>query len=113
MDSIRTITDRDEAETLWRTHIPRDTVFDLWEVRAAFHRHYQRPFRFLVGDTTGEKRLFLPLSWVEEKRAWCFFPGETWSGKTWLEQNRLYCGGLDVPHLGEELEADFHLRYLK
>ncbi|RJQ60972.1 MAG: GNAT family N-acetyltransferase [Desulfobacteraceae bacterium] len=111
--NLRTITRLDEAETMWRVHIPDETVFDLWEVRAAFHRHYQRPFRFIFGNPRDDRKLFLPLSWVEEKNAWCFFPGETWANKTWLEQNRPTFGGLDPKQLAAELGADFHLRYLK
>lgn len=31
----------------------------------------------------------LALSWIEEEGYYGFFPGETWKGKTWLEQNRV------------------------
>jgi len=60
---------------------------DLWEVRACFHRHYQRPLRFLVAEEAGETVGFLPLSWIEEANSYGYFPGEVWHGKTWLEQN--------------------------
>lgn len=110
---LRDITNIAEAEALWRTNIPTESVFDLWEVRMAFHRHFRRPLRFLVGSTEGGE-VFLPLSWVDESKAWCFFPGETWSGGwTWLEQNRLCRGDLDRYRLLETLGDDFHLRYVR
>ncbi|MBF0529710.1 MAG: GNAT family N-acetyltransferase [Deltaproteobacteria bacterium] len=112
ISKLRTITDLAEAEAQWRAHIPPETIFDLWEVRMAFHRHFGRPLRFLAGNTENNK-FFLPLSWVEEKGAWCFFPGETWSNKTWLEQNRLYCEYIDKESLTSELGSDFHLGFVR
>lgn len=109
---LRTISDPVETEALWRAFIPAETVFDLWEVRAAFHARYRRPLRCIEGHGDAGERIFLPLSWVDELSAWCFFPGETWSNKTWLEQNRLFLGGLTGERLAAELGADFHLRYL-
>ncbi len=34
----------------------------------------------------------LPLSWIEEEEYYGFFPGETWRGRTWLEQNHIPAG---------------------
>lgn len=110
--NLRTITGYDAAETLWRATVPPETVFDLWEVRAAFHRHFRRPIRFITGSAVDGSRLFLPLCRVEEKGCWSYFPGETWNGKTWLEQNRLFASGLEASQLAELLGGDFHLRYL-
>jgi hypothetical protein len=109
---LRTISDLDEIERLWRACVPPETVFDLWEVRAAFHACYQRPLRCIVGYGDRGERIFLPLCRVDELSAWCFFPGETWSNKTWLEQNRLFLGGLTKERLVAELGGDFHLRYV-
>ncbi len=111
-EKLHEIKDIAGAEAAWRAHIPTETVFDLWEVRLAFHRHFRRPLRFLLGRGMDENTLFLPLSWVAEKGAWCFFPGETWSNKTWLEQNRLRPGLLNREALAAALNADFHLRYI-
>ena len=110
--SINYTTHLVEAESLWRKYIPCETIFDLWEVRMAFHRHFCRPLRFLYLSDDSADKLFLPLSWVEEKNVWCFFPGETWHTKTWLEQNRLLPSHLDTEILRRELGADFQLRYL-
>lgn len=109
---LRTVSDLVEMERLWRACMPSETVFDLWEVRAAFHACYQRPLRCIEGYGVSGERIFLPLCWVDEISAWCFFPGETWSNKTWLEQNRLFLGGLTKERLAAELGADFHLRYV-
>jgi len=109
---LRTVSDLTEVEKLWRACVPVETVFDLWEVRAAFHACYRRPLRCMEGHGDTGERIFLPLCWVDEMSAWCFFPGETWSNKTWLEQNRLFLGGLSKERLAAELGADFHLRYV-
>ncbi len=111
-DMLIETADLTQAEVLWRRQVPAETVFDSWEVRLAFHRHYRRPLRFLTDKETGGDLVFLPLCWVEEKGAWCMFPGETWANKTWLEQNRLRVGGLDRDGLRRTLGGDFHLRYL-
>jgi len=55
----------------------------------------------------------LPLSWIEESDCFGFFPGETWQGKTWLEQNKIVCdrnGGLR--DLLAHCPDSYHLRYL-
>jgi hypothetical protein len=110
---LQEVTDLFQAEALWRFCVPAETVFDLWEVRLAFHRRFGRPLKFLSGNTGSADGTFLPLCWVEESQAWCFFPGETWLGKTWLEQNRLCLGRLPEEKLGEVLRADYHLRYIR
>ena len=99
------------AEKLWRERMPSETIFDLWEVRIAFHQQFQRPFRLLYSADPAD-RIFLPLSWIEEQQAWCCFPGEAWQGMTWLEQNRPMFGGLDRTALRALAGADLHLRYL-
>ena len=55
----------------------------------------------------------LALSWIEEKQCFGHFPGETWQGKTWLEQNRIAARDIDVfktllAHLPDETK----IRYL-
>jgi hypothetical protein len=55
----------------------------------------------------------LPLSWIKEAAAYGYFPGETWEGKTWLEQNRIICNGNGVKEaLLSRLNAPANLRYL-
>lgn len=110
---IRIITDFEEGRQLWQKVMPTELVSDLWEFRLCFHRHYNRPLRFIVAEDDGEIVGFLPLSWVEEKNSFAYFPGETWQGKTWLEQNRIICRDDQV--LGAMMQAcpsQYHLRYL-
>lgn len=99
------------AERLWQERVPCETIFDLWEVRAAFHHQFRRPFKLWYSADPAEG-LFLPLSRVEERNVWCWFPGETWQGMTWLEQNRPMFGGLDRNGLRALVGAELHLRYL-
>jgi len=56
----------------------------------------------------------LPLSFNEETGGYTYFPGETWEGKTWLEQNRIAASSRRM--LGDmlaTLEHPYHLRYLR
>ena len=55
----------------------------------------------------------LPLSWIEEKQCYGYFPGETWLGKTWLEQNRIVAEDAEmVRNLLDRCPGKLHLRYL-
>ena len=113
MCDVRMVTDLDECERLWRRTMPRECVTDLWEVRECCHRHYQRPVCFIVAEDARGIRGLLPLSWIEESGCYGFFPGETWHGKTWLEQNRIGVSGDGV--LRDLLAAcpgPYSLRYL-
>ncbi len=113
MYRIRVVSDLDECQELWRTYVPADFLSDLWEVRDCFQRHFQRQPRFFVAENDDGLQGFLPLSWVEEINSFGYFPGETWEGKTWLEQNRFLengNGAADV--ILDQLPRDFHLRYL-
>ena len=113
MCRLRTITDVDACQELWQRNMPRERLTDLWEVRACFHRHYQRPLRFLVAEEGDESAGFLPLSWIEEANCYGYFPGEVWHGKTWLEQNRI--PGADdrvLSALQGQCVSGLHLPYL-
>ncbi len=113
MLTIRIVTDFEEGRRLWQKLMPRELVSDLWEFRFCFHRHYNRPLRFIVAEENGATVGFLPLSWVEEKNNFAYFPGETWQGKTWLEQNRVICRDECVlAALMEACPSQYHLRYL-
>ena len=113
MCRLRTVTDVDACQELWQRHMPREGLTDLWEVRACFHRHYQRPLRFLVAEEGNETVGFLPLSWMAEVSRYGYFPGEAWHGRTWLEQNRI--PGADDRVLSALLgqsNPGWHIRYL-
>lgn len=113
MSGFRVITDPDECREVWERIIPRELISDLWEVRACFHHHFQRPTLFLVAKKGEDTCCFLPLSWIEESGVYGYFPGETWEGKTWLEQNRILTRDDEtLQALLDHCPAPYHLRYL-
>jgi len=111
--TVRTVTDQAECESVWRSAIPEESVWDLWEFRDCFQRQFQRPLLFLVADGDQGTAGLLPLSWVQEAGCYGCFPGEAWEGHTWLEQNRLVaCDGGALTALLANCPAAYHLRYL-
>lgn len=114
MKRIRTIGDLDECRQLWEQHMPADLLSDLWEVRDCFHRHYRHKPRFVVAEEGGRTVGFLPLSFSEDTGLYNYFPGETWEGKTWLEQNRIIADSRrTLEAMLESLDAPHQLRYLR
>jgi len=113
MCHLRTVTDLDECRDVWRRAIPDEKFTDLWEVRECFQRRFQRPPFFVVAEGDEGIHGLLPLSWIEESGCYGYFPGETWEGKTWLEQNRIPLRGSGVLEaLLARCPAPYHLRYL-
>lgn len=113
MQSFRVVTDLDECRDIWQCAVPTEVVTDVWELRACFQRHFQRPARFLVAENAEGLTGLLPLSYIEEADYYGYFPGETWRNTTWLEQNRI-CA-VDEQTLAALLQrcpGRFHLRYL-
>ncbi|RJX33954.1 MAG: GNAT family N-acetyltransferase [Desulfarculus sp.] len=107
------VSDLDQCRELWTGLLPQEFLTDLWEVRACFQRHFQRPPAFVVCRDGGQVKGLLPLSWLEESGGYGFFPGETWQGKTWLEQNRILAQGEGtLEALLSSCPSPFHLRYL-
>jgi len=114
MGSVRVVGDLEECESLWRTAFEERTLYDLWEVRLLFHKTFQRPLHFVVMEENGIVAGMLPLSWIEESHGFGYFPGETWHGKTWLEQNRILCRDENMmDELLSQCNADYHIRYLR
>jgi hypothetical protein len=102
--------DLEEAKFVWEKLMPVEIVTDLWEVRECFQRHFRRPLHFIVMEEKAGLSGFLPLSWVEERGFYAFFPGETWKGRTWLEQNFIF--GNDPARLLTAIPGPYHIRYL-
>ncbi|MFH1688041.1 MAG: GNAT family N-acetyltransferase [bacterium] len=114
MISVRVISDLDSCRRVWTELIPPENISDLWEVRDCFGRHYNHRRHFIVAEDRDGICGLLPLVWNEEVGSYLYFPGETWSGKTWLEQNR--CIARDDAVFRSMMAAvpgRFHLRYLQ
>lgn len=114
MRHVDHITNLDECRQLWNKLMPSELVSDLWEVRACFNNQYKHAPTFVVAEENGEATGFLPLSFNEETGVYNYFPGETWEGKTWLEQNRVVAKDRRTFDLMlSSLDAPYHLRYLR
>jgi len=113
MHRVRVVTRIDECRDIWQQVIPDEYITDLWEVRACFQQYYKRRPVFIVAEDQGGICGLMPLSWIDESRNYGYFPGETWNGKTWLEQNRIYASNRSVMHdLIRHCPPRFSLRYL-
>jgi len=114
MLKVRYLSDYDECRRSWNAIMPRETIWDIWEIRSCFDRHYNRPRLFISVEERGEVVGLLPLSWIEESYSHGYFPGETWEGKTWIEQNRIPVRNEHVLRvILEHCPDDCHLRYLR
>ena len=103
----------DACRDLWQAVVPQESIFDLWEVRECFWRHYGGRPMFLVARQAGQICGLLPLARTDESGGWGYFPGETWMGKTWIERNRVIAASPEVYRaLLERCPAGAHLRYL-
>lgn len=88
MLTIRILEDPEDCERLWRQLWPVEQVFDLHELRWAFASAFQRRPFFLVAERAGRPAGLLALARLDDG-GYGFWPGETWHGKTWVEQNRV------------------------
>ncbi|VFQ45783.1 GNAT family N-acetyltransferase [Desulfoluna butyratoxydans] len=113
MITIDTVTDPRTCRSLWEHCTPNDSFFDLWPVRWAFAHHFKHPLCF-IHARDGHKTLgFLPLCHEPEADRYVYFPGETWGGKTWLEQNRITADSHTVwQAMLESAPGEVNLNYL-
>ena len=113
MSDIRISSDIDECKSLWKKAIEPKCLFDLWEVRSCFQKHFNRKPYFIVLERDGELHGLLPLSYIEETDSYAYFPGETHKHKTWLEQNIIFAKDEDVyRELIDSIPNNSHIRYL-
>ncbi len=112
MTRFRVASDIEECRALWLKFSPLELVSDLWEVRDCFHRHFNNRPHFIVAEDDGGAVGLLPLSWIEESGCHGYFPGETWHGKTWLEQNRVFADDAVLPTLLAQIPPARHVRYM-
>jgi len=102
-----------ECRLIWEKMWPMKGLFDLWEVRSCFYNAFSRPLSFHMVEENKKTVGFLPLCWNGEEHKYIQFPGETWHGKTWLEQNRIIARNPEVlAALLESVPGSLHLRYL-
>ncbi len=110
---VRISADLEEGKLIWEKLWTRRNLFDLWEVRMCFQESFARAPHFIIAEKQQRPVGFLPLSWIEEERSFGYFPGETWEGRTWLEQNRIPAVWLPIRHaLWEAAPDNTELRYL-
>ncbi len=113
MPKVQIFQDAATCAQLWERFWPKRCIFDLWEVRACFGRHYNRPNLFFLSESTEQGHCFLALSWIEEEDYFAQFPGETWGGKTWLEQNKILAADSQFLNvLAEKLQGRLFIRYI-
>ena len=113
MYTLKTVEDIEECACIWKKYIDQSSIFDLWEVRKCFADSFQRNNNFLVLENDGEIQGILPLSWIEESGFYSFFPGESWHGKTWLEQNKVYATDNNTFQiLLDNAPGPLHIRYM-
>ena len=112
MSKIRVVTDIEECRDLWKEVMPTDLITDLWEVRDCFHQHFKNLPYFVVSEDAQGISGLLPLSWIEESQYYGFFPGETWHGKTWLEQNRMLSRDGASSSVLTQCPTPHYLRYI-
>ncbi len=113
MINFRICQDLEEGRRLWVKHWTMQSIFDFWELRMCFQKAFARtPFFILAENERGLCGL-LALSWLEEEGCFGHFPGETWNGKTWLEQNRIIAMDSSVSKgLIDRISAPALIRYL-
>ncbi len=110
---VRICEDLEEGQRLWEQNWPTEQIFDLWAVRACFQKAFNHSPYFVVANRDGRVEGLLALSWIEEERCFGHFPGETWQGKTWLEQNRILARDPSVFRaLFDDIPEAVQIRYL-
>jgi len=106
--------DPDQCRRVWEKLWPGKGLFDLWQVRSCFHDVFSRPLHFRVVEKNNRPVGFLALCWDGEKQKYVQFPGETWQGKTWLEQNKIIAQTPEVmAELLDSIPGPVHLRYME
>ncbi|HUS39128.1 MAG: GNAT family N-acetyltransferase [Pirellulales bacterium] len=114
MGSIRVCDDLEQCKLLWQEAVRDDTIFHLWETRNCFQDAFHRTPCFIVYEDADGLSGLLPLSRIDETGTLMYFPGETWHGKTWLEQNRIVARSPGVfQALVEAVPTGAHVRYLE
>lgn len=113
MYKLKIVDDTEECACIWKKHWDAASIFDLWDVRNCFVESYKRDNVFVVLENDGGIEGVLPLSWMGESNFYSFFPGESWHGKTWLEQNKVFAVDNNVFQiLIDNIPGPAHMRYM-
>ena len=113
MLKVRVCEELEECSRIWAKAWPQASFFDLWPVRECFAKYFDRQPYFLVAEQSGKIEGLMALSWIENAQYWGHFPGETYQGKTWLEQNRIPVrSSKALAMLFDNIPGHVHLRYL-
>lgn len=113
MLNAKIIDDPDEFQYFWNRYWPAECALDCWGFRECFAGAFNRKSIFIVTENGRRITGILPLSWIDETACYSFFPGETWQGKTWIEQNRICAADTrSYNMLLENIPGAFCARYL-
>ncbi len=116
MSGIQHVLYQDPAHCrkLWESLWPGRVLFDLWPVRWCFHKAFDRPLAFHAAEQAGRPVGLLALCRNEDAGTFVQFPGETWQGRTWLEQNRIIAQSPEILEtLLDAVPGPVDLRYIK
>ena len=116
MNGIHPVLYQDPAHCrkLWESLWPGRVLFDLWPVRWCFHKAFDRPLAFHAAEQAGRPVGLLALCRNDEAGTYVQFPGETWQGRTWLEQNRIIARTPEILEtLLDAVPGPVDLRYIK
>lgn len=67
MIDIKLISDLDKAREVWEKLSPKETLYDLWEVRYCFYKNDPKPLYFYVAYDGDEPVALLPLEYNKKK----------------------------------------------
>ena len=112
---IRIYDDPCKAKKIWMSLFIGGHLFSEWDIRWCFHESYGRPVYFVAAEGPERRPAgLIPLSWIEEEACYGFFPGETWKGRTWLEQNSIPAVNSEVTQsLWDAAPENTRIRYLQ
>jgi hypothetical protein len=111
--NIHLLENKEQCRQAWERAWPVKSLFDMWPARECFHNAFNRHLSFRVMERKGKITGFLPLVWNDETGEYVIFPGETWHGKTWIEQNHLVASSPQtLNRMINSVTGPLHLRYL-
>lgn len=80
---IRLVQDKTEAEKLWKSLTPNETIYDDWDFRNTFHSYQKQELFFVAGYDGSELTNLLALQYNADRKCLEFF------GSNYMEDNRV------------------------